>query len=75
MRDRFIAHLAEHQIGAVFHYQPLHLSKIGRQLGGSVGDCPVTEHAGDCLVRLPLFNTLSVDEQTRIIEAINSFNP
>ena len=75
MRDRFIAHLAEHQIGAVFHYQPLHLSKIGRQLGGSVGDCPVTEHAGDCLVRLPLFNTLSVDEQTRVIEAINSFNP
>jgi dTDP-4-amino-4,6-dideoxygalactose transaminase len=75
MRDRFISHLAEHQIGAVFHYQPLHLSKIGRQLGGSVGDCPITEHAGDCLVRLPLFNTLSMDEQTRVIEAINSFNP
>jgi dTDP-4-amino-4,6-dideoxygalactose transaminase len=75
MRDRFITHLAEHQIGAVFHYQPLHLSKIGRQLGGSVGDCPVTEHAGDCLVRLPLFNTLSVDEQTRVIETINSFAP
>jgi len=75
MRDRFIAHMAEHQIGAVFHYQPLHLSKIGRQLGGVVGDCPVTEHAGDCLVRLPLFNTLSVAEQTRVVEAINSFNP
>jgi dTDP-4-amino-4,6-dideoxygalactose transaminase len=75
MRDRFISYLAEHQIGAVFHYQPLHLSKIGRQLGGSVGDCPVTEHAGDCLVRLPLFNTLSVDEQTRVIETINSFTP
>jgi dTDP-4-amino-4,6-dideoxygalactose transaminase len=75
MRDRFITHLAEHQIGAVFHYQPLHLSKIGRQLGGSVGDCPVTEHAGDCLVRLPLFNTLSMDEQTQVIEAINSFTP
>ncbi len=75
MRDRFITYLAERQIGAVFHYQPLHLSRIGRQLGGSVGDCPVTEHAGDCLVRLPLFNTLSVNEQARVIEAINSFNP
>lgn len=75
MRDRFIAHLAERQIGAVFHYQPLHLSKIGRQLGGVVGDCPVTEHAGDCLVRLPLFNTLTIDEQSRVIEAVQCFKP
>jgi dTDP-4-amino-4,6-dideoxygalactose transaminase len=75
MRDRFIAHLAEHQIGAVFHYQPLHLSKIGRQLGGVVGDCPITEHAGDCLVRLPLFNTLTTEEQTRVVQAVQSFRP
>ena len=75
MRDRFIDHLAERQIGAVFHYQPLHLSKIGRQLGGVVGDCPVTEHAGDCLVRLPLFNTLTIDEQSRVIEAVQAFKP
>ena len=75
MRDRFIAHLAERQIGVVFHYQPLHLSKIGRQLGGVVGDCPVTEHAGDCLVRLPLFNTLTIDEQSRVIEAVQAFKP
>ena len=75
MRDRFIAHLAEHQIGAVFHYQPLHLSKIGRQLGGVVGDCPITEHAGDCLVRLPLFNTLTNEEQSRVVQAVQSFRP
>jgi dTDP-4-amino-4,6-dideoxygalactose transaminase len=75
MRNRFIAHLAEHQIGAVFHYQPLHLSKIGRQLGGVVGDCPITEHAGDCLVRLPLFNTLTTEEQTRVVQAVQSFRP
>jgi dTDP-4-amino-4,6-dideoxygalactose transaminase len=75
MRDRFISYLAEHKIGAVFHYQPLHLSKIGRQLGGIIGDCPVTEHAGDCLVRLPLFNTLTVTDQTRVIEVVQSFNP
>jgi len=75
MRNRFIAHLAKRQIGAVFHYQPLHLSKIGRQLGGVVGDCPITEHAGDCLVRLPLFNTLTIDEQSRVIEAVQSFKP
>jgi dTDP-4-amino-4,6-dideoxygalactose transaminase len=75
IRNRFIAHLAEHQIAAVFHYQPLHLSKIGRQLGGVVGDCPITEHAGDCLVRLPLFNTLTTEEQSRVIQAVQSFKP
>ena len=75
MRDRFIAHLAQHQIGAVFHYQPLHLSKIGRQLGGVVGDCPITEHAGDCLVRLPLFNTLTTEEQSHVVQTVQSFKP
>ena len=75
MRDRFIAHLAEHQIGAVFHYQPLHLSKIGQRLGGTAGDCPVSEHAGDCLVRLPLFNTLTIEEQSRVVQTVQSFKP
>jgi dTDP-4-amino-4,6-dideoxygalactose transaminase len=75
MRDRFIAHLASLSILAVFHYQPLHLSKIGRDLGGRVGDCPVTEHAGDCLVRLPLFNSLTEDDQARVIDAVLSFTP
>ena len=75
MRYRFITHLADHQIGAVFHYQPLHLSKIGRKLGGVVGDCPVTEHAGDCLVRLPLFNTLTTEEQSQVIQTVQSFKP
>ena len=75
MRDRFITHLADHQIGVVFHYQPLHLSKIGRKLGGVVGDCPVTEHAGDCLVRLPLFNTLTTEEQSQVIQTVQSFKP
>jgi len=75
MRDRFIAHLASLSILAVFHYQPLHLSKIGRDLGGRVGDCPVTEHAGDCLVRLPLFNSMTEDDQARVIDAVLSFTP
>ena len=29
-----IAHLRQHGIMAVFHYQPLHLSEMGRRLGG-----------------------------------------
>jgi dTDP-4-amino-4,6-dideoxygalactose transaminase len=70
VRDRFIAHLREREISAVFHYQPLHLSHIGLKYGGFAGQCPVSEKAGDCLVRLPLFNALTTDEQSRVIEAV-----
>ncbi len=74
-RDKFIDHLKQLGIYAVFHYQPLHLSTVGRTLGGRDGQFPVTESAGDCLVRLPLFNTLTSDEQTYVIESAAAFNP
>jgi dTDP-4-amino-4,6-dideoxygalactose transaminase len=74
-RDAFIDHLAQHQILAVFHYQSLHLSKVGLQLGGRSGQCPITEHASECLVRLPLYNTLTESEQTQVIDAVTSFSP
>jgi dTDP-4-amino-4,6-dideoxygalactose transaminase len=74
-RDKFIGHLKQLGIYAVFHYQPLHLSTVGRTLGGRDGQFPITESAGDCLVRLPLFNTLTNDEQTYVIESVKVFNP
>ena len=74
-RDKFIEYLKQLGIYTVFHYQPLHLSTVGRTLGGRDGQFPVTESAGDCLVRLPLFNSLTSDEQTYIIDSIKVFNP
>ncbi len=74
-RDKFIEHLKQLGIYAVFHYQPLHLSTVGRTLGGQDGQFPVTESAGDCLVRMPLFNSLTSDEQTYIIDSVKVFNP
>ncbi len=74
-RDRFIAHLAERGVNAVFHYQPLHLSAVGQQLGGKPGQCPVTEHAGECLVRLPLFSSMTPEQQAQVIETVASFIP
>lgn len=72
-RNRFIAHLADRGVNAVFHYQPLHLSVVGEQLGGLKGQFPVTEHAGDCLVRLPLFSSMTPVQETQVIEAVTSF--
>jgi dTDP-4-amino-4,6-dideoxygalactose transaminase len=70
-RTRLLAWLRERLILAVFHYLPLHLSEMGRRLGGREGQCPVTEDVSDRLVRLPIFFQLSDEDQARVIEAIS----
>ena len=55
------------------HYLPLHDSPMGRQVGKPGADCPVTEHVASRLLRLPLFTSLAVDEQDRVIESVLRF--
>ena len=74
-RQAFISYLNEHDVNSVFHYQPLHLSSMGRQYGGKAGDCPVTENVSDRLVRLPFYNDLTEDEQSYVIDRITSWEP
>jgi dTDP-4-amino-4,6-dideoxygalactose transaminase len=69
-RQALIAQLRARGILAVFHYQPLHLSEMGRAYGGREGDCPVTEEMADRIVRLPFFNAMTDDEQLAVVEAI-----
>jgi dTDP-4-amino-4,6-dideoxygalactose transaminase len=72
-RAAFIDHLKARDVQAVFHYQPLHLSPMGRAHGGEVGMCPVTEKIADELVRLPLYNDLTPSDQSIVIDAVRSF--
>jgi dTDP-4-amino-4,6-dideoxygalactose transaminase len=74
-RTRFINHMKESNISCVFHYQPLNTSPVGQKFGGFEGQCFVAEQAGECLVRLPLFNSMSDDDQTRVVEAVLTFAP
>ena len=73
-RTKFISVLKDQQINCVFHYQALSTSPVGQSFGGYVGQCPVAEHAGDCLVRLPLFNSMTDDQQSRVIDAVKEFS-
>lgn len=57
-RDKFISFMNSAGIQAFFHYVPLHLSPMGRKLGYTPGDLPVTEHVAARLVRLPLYASL-----------------
>jgi dTDP-4-amino-4,6-dideoxygalactose transaminase len=55
-------------VQCVFHYVPLHSSKIGKKIGRISGDMSITEDIASRLVRLPLW--LGVDAK-RVIECVN----
>jgi dTDP-4-amino-4,6-dideoxygalactose transaminase len=73
IRQNLIAHLKERGILSVFHYLPLHLSKMGAKFGGQPGQNPVTEDVSDRLLRLPFYNDLSSEDQARIVDGIKAF--
>jgi dTDP-4-amino-4,6-dideoxygalactose transaminase len=72
-RQALIAHLNAQGVNSVFHYLPLHLSKMGRQFGGKEDDCPITEDVSDRLVRLPFYYDLTEAEQSRVVHALCEF--
>ncbi|MFM8269630.1 MAG: DegT/DnrJ/EryC1/StrS family aminotransferase, partial [Pseudomonadota bacterium] len=72
-RTRFIEHLRNQGVLAVFHYQALNNSTMGRKLGGFQGQCPVSERLSDQLVRLPLFNSMTEEDQQRVVKAVTNF--
>jgi len=72
-RARFINHLKQNGIHAVFHYVPLHTSDMGMKFGYRPGDLPLTEQISDQLVRLPFYNDLTPQDQDVVIRTILSF--
>jgi dTDP-4-amino-4,6-dideoxygalactose transaminase len=54
-RTHFIESLKAKDIGAVFHYIPLHSSPAGMKYGRADGALPVTDDISDRLVRMPLW--------------------
>lgn len=72
-RTRFIDHMRTLGIMAVFHYQALNTSPVGRSLGGQSGQCPVAEEASETLVRLPLFAGMKREQVERVIDGVLTF--
>jgi dTDP-4-amino-4,6-dideoxygalactose transaminase len=68
-RDAFIEGMRVQNIATPFHYVPLHSSPGGQRFGRSSGNMKNTDFAGDGLVRLPLFATLSENEIERVVSA------
>jgi dTDP-4-amino-4,6-dideoxygalactose transaminase len=73
-REGLQKHLAEANIGTGIHYPaPLHLQKAYESLGHKRGDFPVTERIAAEIVSLPMFPHITVDQQSRVVEAIKGF--
>jgi len=68
-----IEHLGRRSILAVFHYTPLHASKMGLEFGAAPDQCPVSSRVSERLLRLPFYNDLSENELAAVVDAIQSF--
>ena len=70
-RTAFIHRLKEREIGAVFHYVPLHSAPAGQKFGRAHGAMTITESHSDRLVRLPLWVGLNehIEEVIAVVEA------
>lgn len=66
-------YLREHQIYAQVHYVPLHLMPYYSQFGYRKGDFPVVEEYYDHCLSLPMFPTLSEEEQQYVIDTVLEF--
>ena len=72
-RTRLIAYLKENDIGAVFHYVPLHSAPAGKKYGVFCGEDKYTTSESDKLVRLPMYYGLTKDDTDYIIEKVIAF--
>jgi dTDP-4-amino-4,6-dideoxygalactose transaminase len=72
-RDSLIEFLKRDGIKAVFHFVPLHSSPAGRRYGNTKRDLITTESIAKRIVRLPLFNELTDENISGIVETIRKF--
>lgn len=73
-RQELIDYLNEKEIGTIIHYPiPPHLSEAYRYLQVLKGSLPITEKYAETVLSIPLYNGMTEDEQTYVIEAINMF--
>ena len=66
-------YLHENNIYAQVHYVPLHLMPYYRQLGNKKGDLPVVEAYYEHCLSLPMYPTLTDEEQQYVIEKVIEF--
>lgn len=73
-RDTLQTYLKAHDIETVIHYPiPPHLAKCYAPLGHTRGEFPMAEAYADEVLSLPMFNGMTKEESTYLIEIINGY--
>jgi len=72
-RDNFISYMKDNEVQCSFHYVPLHSSTAGIKYCRAHGELPNTLRAGNCLVRLPLWNGMKKEDVECVIDNIEKF--
>lgn len=73
-RDELQQYLKSRGVSTIIHYPvPPHLQEAYKYLGHSVGDYPITEKYANEVLSIPLYNGMTFEEQSYVIDAINSF--
>ena len=73
-RQELIDYLNEKEIGTIIHYPiPPHMSEAYQYLQIPEGSLPITEKYAKTVLSIPLYNGMTDDEQSYVIDAINQF--
>ena len=72
-RSSLIKYLKEHEITAPFHYLSLHKSEFYVNHSEVVPELPICDMYADCLVRLPMYYELEIDQVDSICKLITEF--
>ena len=70
IHKRIFDYLRSSRIGVQLHYLPVHLQPFYRNLGYKEGDFPSAEKYSQKVISLPIFPTLSKQEQNYVISII-----
>jgi dTDP-4-amino-4,6-dideoxygalactose transaminase len=74
-REGLMAHLGKTGIGSGIHYPiPLHRQRAYETLGYKLGDFPICEEIATEIVSLPMFPSLTAEQQKRVVQEIVAFN-
>lgn len=73
-RNKLMEYFKSKGIGTIIHYPiPPHLSEAYQYLGYKAGSLPITEHLANTVLSIPMYNGMTDEEISYVINAINLF--
>jgi dTDP-4-amino-4,6-dideoxygalactose transaminase len=70
-RDNFITYMRDNGIQTPFHYQALHQTPYAQKFNPN--DCPNASIVSDTLVRLPIYYSMTQNEQDYVLDKVQEF--